>query len=52
VVGLDLFRQHPDVAMRDTELIVSGPVFGVMRPPLLVAERFELLHRFVESHSR
>src|SRR5262245_31849200 len=52
MVGLDLLRQHADVAVFDAELFVAGAVLGVVRPHLLVAERFELLERFIERHSR
>ena len=52
MVRLDFFRQHPDVAESDAELIVSGAAFGVLRPHLRIAERFELLESFIERHSR
>ena len=38
MISLDLLRQHPDVAMRDAELIVAGTILDVMRTPLVVAE--------------
>lgn len=50
MVGLDLLRQHPDVSEFDAELIVAGTVFGVVRPHLLVAERFELVESFFKCH--
>src|SRR5262249_49726756 len=52
MVGLDLLRQHSDVAVFDAELIVAGAVLGVVRPHLLVAERFKLLESFIERHGR
>src|SRR5262249_10623919 len=50
--GLDLLRQHPDVAVFHAELIVAGAPLGVLLPHRLVAERFELLERFIEGHGR
>ena len=50
MVHLDLFRQPPDVAEADAELIGAGAAFGVLRPHPLVAERFELLESFMERH--
>jgi hypothetical protein len=52
MVRPDLFRQHPDVAETDVELIVAGAALGVLRPHLRVAERFELLESFFEGHGR
>ena len=47
------FRQHPDVAETDAELIVvAGTAPGVLRPHLRVAECFELLESFFEGHGR
>lgn len=40
IVVLDLPRKHADVATFDAELIVPGAVLGIVRPHLLVAERF------------
>ena len=47
MVRPDLFRQHPDVAETDAELIVAGAALGVLRPHLRVAERFEPLERLI-----
>jgi hypothetical protein len=52
MVGLDFLREHPDVAVFDAELIVTGAVLGIVRPHLIVAERFELLESFIERHGR
>jgi hypothetical protein len=52
MVRADLLRQHSDVAETDAELIVPGATFGVLRPHLRIAERFELLESFIERHSR
>ena len=49
MVRPDLFRQYPDVAETDAELIVAGAALGVLRPHLRVAERFELLESFFEA---
>ena len=52
MVRADLFRQRPDVAETDAELIVAGAALGILRPHLRAAEGFELLKRFVERHGR
>jgi hypothetical protein len=52
MVRPDLFRERPDIAETDAELIVAGAALGVLRPHLHVAERFELLESFVEGHGR
>jgi hypothetical protein len=52
MVRPDLFRQLPDVAETDAELIVAGAALGVLRPHLRGAERFELLESFFEGHGR
>ena len=46
---LIFFRHHADVAEFDAE-IVAGIAFGIVGPHPLVAERFELLESFFESH--
>jgi len=51
-VGIELLRQHPDVAVFDAELIVAAAPLGVLLPHRLVAERLELLERFIERHDR
>src|SRR5262249_21413009 len=52
MVGLDLLRQRPEVAVLDAELVVAGAPLGVVLPRRLVAERFELLESFIERHGR
>lgn len=52
VVRADLFRQPPDVAETDAELIVAGTISGIVRARLRVAESLELLESFRESWLR
>src|SRR5262249_15489624 len=51
VVGLDLLRQHPDVAVFDAERLI-GAALDVVRPHPLAAERLKLSEGFLQSRGR